>query len=73
MQLHPDDQYRRAAAFRDLHAGPDPFVIPNPWDAGTARLLAGIGFRALATTSGACIIVCQTNRNDIMRPNFLLP
>ncbi len=52
MQLHPDDQYRRAAAFRDLHAGPDPFVIPNPWDAGTARLLAGIGFRALATTSG---------------------
>jgi 2-methylisocitrate lyase-like PEP mutase family enzyme len=51
MQLHPDDQYRRAAELRDLQAGPDSFVIPNPWDAGTARILTGIGFRALATTS----------------------
>jgi 2-methylisocitrate lyase-like PEP mutase family enzyme len=52
MQLHPDDQGRRAATFRDLHAGPGTFVMPNPWDAGSARLLAGLGFRALATTSG---------------------
>jgi 2-methylisocitrate lyase-like PEP mutase family enzyme len=37
-----------------LHEG-EPFVIPNPWDAGTARLLAGLGFKALATTSaGLC-------------------
>lgn len=43
-------QYRRAVAFRDLHAGPGPFVVPNPWDAGSARLLAGFGFAALATT-----------------------
>ncbi|MEV6954788.1 isocitrate lyase/phosphoenolpyruvate mutase family protein [Streptomyces sp. NPDC051183] len=43
-------QYQRAVAFRDLHAGPGPFVVPNPWDAGSARLLAGFGFAALATT-----------------------
>jgi 2-methylisocitrate lyase-like PEP mutase family enzyme len=35
--------------FRDLHR--EPFVIPNPWDAGSARLFASLGFRALATTS----------------------
>jgi 2-methylisocitrate lyase-like PEP mutase family enzyme len=43
-------QHEKAAAFRALHAGP-PFVIPNPWDAGSARLLASLGFKALATTS----------------------
>ncbi|MFD9339338.1 oxaloacetate decarboxylase [Streptomyces sp. NPDC060028] len=43
-------QYQRGVVFRDLHAGPRPFVVPNPWDAGTARLLAGFGFAALATT-----------------------
>jgi 2-methylisocitrate lyase-like PEP mutase family enzyme len=37
--------------FRRLHERPGCFVIPNPWDAGTARLLAGLGFEALATTS----------------------
>lgn len=41
---------QRADAFRELHAG-EPFVIPNPWDAGSARVLAALGFRALATTS----------------------
>ena len=41
----------KSAAFRALHQRPGAFVIPNPWDAGTARLLAGIGFEALATTS----------------------
>ncbi len=43
-------QERKAAEFRALHAG-EPFVIPNPWDAGSARVLAAQGFRALATTS----------------------
>lgn len=37
--------------FRRLHDGPAPFIIPNPWDAGTARILAAMGFPALATTS----------------------
>jgi 2-methylisocitrate lyase-like PEP mutase family enzyme len=40
----------KGAAFRALHQG-DPFVIPNPWDAGSAKVLAGLGFKALATTS----------------------
>jgi 2-methylisocitrate lyase-like PEP mutase family enzyme len=44
------EQEIKAAAFRALHEG-DPFVIPNPWDAGSARVLAALGFEALATTS----------------------
>jgi 2-methylisocitrate lyase-like PEP mutase family enzyme len=43
-------QQRKAEAFRALHEG-EPFVIPNPWDAGSARVLEALGFRALATTS----------------------
>src|SRR5205809_1435083 len=43
-------QTRKAEAFSALHAG-DPFVIPNPWDGGSARVLAALGFKALATTS----------------------
>ena len=43
-------QEEKATAFRALHAG-DPFVIPNPWDAGSARVLAALGFKALASTS----------------------
>lgn len=45
------DQAAKAAAFRALHERPEPVLLPNPWDAGTARLLAGLGFEALATTS----------------------
>jgi 2-methylisocitrate lyase-like PEP mutase family enzyme len=44
-------QAEKAEAFRALHARPGAFIIPNPWDAGTARLLASLGFEALATTS----------------------
>ena len=44
-------QAEKAAAFQELHRRPGTFVIPNPWDAGTARLLASLGFEALATTS----------------------
>jgi len=43
-------QAEKAERFRALHAD-EPFVIPNPWDAGSARVLAGLGFEALATTS----------------------
>jgi 2-methylisocitrate lyase-like PEP mutase family enzyme len=46
-------QNDRAARFRALHHGPGVFLIPNPWDAGSARILAGLGFQALATSSGA--------------------
>jgi 2-methylisocitrate lyase-like PEP mutase family enzyme len=43
-------QAERAARFEELHRGA-PFVIPNPWDAGSARVLEALGFQALATTS----------------------
>jgi 2-methylisocitrate lyase-like PEP mutase family enzyme len=46
-------QSDKAARFRALHEAPGAFVIPNPWDAGSARVLAGLGFEALATSSGA--------------------
>jgi len=41
----------RRARFRELHAGTELFVMPNPWDVGSAKLLAALGFPALATTS----------------------
>ena len=44
-------QAEKASAFQELHRRPGAFIIPNPWDAGTARLLASLGFEALATTS----------------------
>jgi 2-methylisocitrate lyase-like PEP mutase family enzyme len=43
-------QEEKAEAFQALHAG-EPFVIPNPWDPGSARVLEALGFKALATTS----------------------
>jgi 2-methylisocitrate lyase-like PEP mutase family enzyme len=44
-------QAERALAFRALHERPGLFIMPNPWDAGTAKLFASLGFEALATTS----------------------
>jgi 2-methylisocitrate lyase-like PEP mutase family enzyme len=46
-------QKEKAAQFSTLHDGPGAFVIPNPWDTPSARLLAGLGFQALATSSAA--------------------
>ena len=46
-------QADKAKKFRALHEAPGAFVIANPWDAGSARMLAGLGFPALATSSGA--------------------
>ena len=47
----PSSQADKAARFLSLHGGPDPLLMPNPWDPGSARLLDWIGFEALATTS----------------------
>jgi 2-methylisocitrate lyase-like PEP mutase family enzyme len=55
-------QAERADAFRALHARPGAFIVPNPWDAGTARLLAALGFEALATTSLG--LACSLGRSD---------
>jgi len=46
-------QAEKAAQFQALHQRAGAFLIPNPWDAGSARILAGLGFQALATSSGA--------------------
>ena len=46
-----ESQAARAEAFQSLHARPGAFAIPNPWDAGSAKMLATLGFEALATTS----------------------
>jgi len=46
-------QNDKATRFRALHDGPGAFVIPNPWDVGSSRMLAGLGFEALATSSAA--------------------
>jgi 2-methylisocitrate lyase-like PEP mutase family enzyme len=48
--MSEQSQQRKAEEFRALHEG-EPFVIPNPYDAGSAKVLAGLGFKALATTS----------------------
>src|SRR5918998_1676986 len=47
-------QQEKGERFRELHRRAGTFVIPNPWDAGSARVLAGLGFEARATPSGAC-------------------
>jgi 2-methylisocitrate lyase-like PEP mutase family enzyme len=44
-------QSDKARSFRALHQRPGAFVLPNPWDVGTARILTALGFEALATTS----------------------
>lgn len=48
------DIQEKAARFRALHQDTEPFIIANAWDGGSARILAGLGFKALATSSGAC-------------------
>src|SRR5690348_14898125 len=48
-----DDQSAKAARFRSLHERPGAFVIPNVWDGGSAAIMAGLGFEALATSSSA--------------------
>ena len=50
MHMHAT-QAEKAERFQALHARPGAFVIPNPWDAGTARILTAMGFEALTTTS----------------------
>ena len=63
-------QHDKAVRFRALHAG-DAFVIPNPWDAGSARVLAGLGFQALATSSGASAGVLGRRDGAVTRDEAL--
>jgi 2-methylisocitrate lyase-like PEP mutase family enzyme len=64
-------QPEKAERFQALHAG-DPFVIPNPWDAGSARVLEALGFSALATTSSGFAFTLgrrdsQATLDDVVR------
>ena len=63
-------QSDKAARFRALHQGPA-FVIPNPWDAGSARILAGLGFQALATSSGASAGILGRRDGKVTRDEAL--
>src|SRR5262249_56485144 len=64
-------QLDKGNVFRALHQGPDPFVIANAWDAGSARILAGLGFPALATSSGASAGIYGRRDGDITRDQAL--
>jgi 2-methylisocitrate lyase-like PEP mutase family enzyme len=64
-------QADKGAAFAALHARPGAFIIPNPWDIGTARLLAHLGFEALATTSAGYAFSAGRPDNTIGRDETL--
>src|SRR5690349_4643028 len=66
-------QADKGAAFQALHQRPGTFIIPNPWDGGTARLLAGMGFEALATTSAgfAFALGRPDGHNEVSREETL--
>lgn len=57
--------------FRKRHEDPGAFVIANAWDAGSARILAGLGFAALATSSGACAGVLGRRDGSVTREEAL--
>jgi 2-methylisocitrate lyase-like PEP mutase family enzyme len=67
----PLSQTKKAQAFATLHARPGAFVLPNPWDAGSARMLASIGFEALATSSGAEAAVLGRRDGSVTRAEAL--
>jgi 2-methylisocitrate lyase-like PEP mutase family enzyme len=60
-------QSDKAARFRELHYAPGAFVIPNPWDVGSARILAGMGFKALATSSAASAAALGKRDGELTR------
>jgi 2-methylisocitrate lyase-like PEP mutase family enzyme len=64
-------QTEKAIAFRALHERDHAFIIPNPWDAGTARLLASLGFEALATTSAGYAFSIGQRDNTVGREQML--
>jgi len=64
-------QADKGRRFQDMHHGPGAFVIPNPWDAGSARLLAVLGFEALATTSAGYAYTLGLCDNEVGRDAML--
>jgi 2-methylisocitrate lyase-like PEP mutase family enzyme len=64
-------QDEKATRFKALHAGPGAFVIANAWDAGSARILAALGFPALATSSGASAGILGRRDGNVTRDEAL--
>ena len=65
-------QKEKGIRFRSLHEGPGGFVLPNPWDIGSARILAGLGFQALATSSAASAAVVGRKDGGLTRDEALV-
>ncbi len=65
------DQHDLATRFRGLHERDGAFIIPNPWDVGTARILASIGFEALATTSAGMAFALGLKDGDVSKDQAL--
>lgn len=65
------NQAEKAARFQALHARPGAFVIPNPWDAGTARILERLGFEALTTTSAGLAFTLGRRDGQVSRDEAL--
>ena len=73
LTAEPDDDsmpYDKAAALLELHAGPG-FVLPNAWDAGSARILEQVGFPAIATTSAGIAWACGVPDGALDRDTML--
>jgi 2-methylisocitrate lyase-like PEP mutase family enzyme len=68
---HSPSPQEKAARFRALHEGPGAFLIANAWDAGSARILAGLGFDAIATSSGAMANVLGRRDGAVSRDEAL--
>ncbi len=64
-------QHDKAERFRALHEGPGAFVIGNVWDAGSARIVAGLGFDAVATSSGAFANTLGRTDGEVSRDEAL--
>lgn len=64
-------QAEKANRFQALHQAPGAFVIPNPWDVGSARVLTGLGFAALATSSAAAANVVGRRDHGLTRGEAL--
>ncbi len=64
-------QSEKAATFRALHERPGAFIIPNPWEAGTAKLLAALRFEALATTSSGLAQMLGRADSKVSRPEVI--
>ena len=79
METANDIQQARGEVFKKLHERTGIFVIPNPWDAGSARILESLGFEALATTSAGLAFAYQVRVINflekaiiIIKPEFRL-